>query len=126
MRRHDKADHEYTVLLPTFHDIAGLNKDLLVAKIFEFEFIDLAGLAHAYGTFRERFLQGEGDRSGHRGTVDQVDREIAVAVRSRNAIIIRGMRTSQCRDGEHRNRRARDGQRKPWFHVSLPSDLQIG
>src|SRR5262249_60209170 len=75
MRRDDQADREHAVLAPAFDDIAGLDEDVAVARIFHLELVHVAGLAHLGAAARQRLLQREGGRPLRRGALDETERK---------------------------------------------------
>jgi hypothetical protein len=108
--RHDEADGQHAVLLAPFHDVAGLNENLLIAGVLDLQFIDAASLDHLDAALCERLGQGQRNGPIRALAMDEVDGKVLVHVRAGHPAIwvgeggaARSIQCRKCRDGQGSN-----------------------
>ena len=108
MRRQQQVDRQHAVLAAAFHDVAGLDEHLVNADILHCQFVDAAGLANLDASLGHGFLQGERSGTAGSGAVHQINCEIAVNDRTRDARAIGG--------GQRRSERQYCNERRKKTH----------
>ena len=125
MPRQDEAHAEYAILLAAFHDVAGLNEDLLVAEIFDLDLIDVADLAYLDDLLGECLLQGERDRTAARLPVYEIDRQIGMNRRAGQTVVVFFLHRRTSAADLQRAEYTEDGRWNPFVHRLLHELLRF-
>jgi hypothetical protein len=80
-----EAHRQHAVLLAALDDVTRLDEHLLRAGVLDLKLVDLSGLDHLHLAFAQRLLQGEGNRAADADAMHEVDCEICMHVRPRDA-----------------------------------------